>query len=179
MPHRSVAFTICALLCVLLAVPSVVIAQQAPEAGAPVLRGRVVDAYGAAVPDVLVTVHRPGTSPVTTRTDTAGAFSVRGLGTDPYTVVVEKAGFRPARVEWTPAARRELEIVLEVEGVDESVTVTAAMPAGAVESTFKLPSTLHETPRSVTVVGSERIREQDFQYVNDLLNYVPGMSINS
>ena len=173
MPYRSVPFATSLLLCLLLAAPSLGLAQE------PSVRGRVVDAYGAAVPDALVTVKRAGRPPVTTTTDAAGAFSVPSLGPGSHAVAVEKPGFRPARASWTASAGADLEVVLEVEGVDESVTVTAATSAGAVESTLKLPSTLHETPRSVTVVGSERIREQDFQYVNDVLNYVPGMAVNS
>ncbi|MEJ7709060.1 MAG: TonB-dependent receptor plug domain-containing protein [Pyrinomonadaceae bacterium] len=49
----------------------------------------------------------------------------------------------------------------------------------AVETTLKLPTTLHETPRSLTIIDAARIREQNFKYVNDALAYVPGISVNS
>ena len=74
MPYRSVPFAVATVLCLLLAAPSLALAQE------PALRGRVVDAYGAAVPDALVTVKRAGRAPVTTTTDDAGTFSVPSLG---------------------------------------------------------------------------------------------------
>ena len=47
------------------------------------------------------------------------------------------------------------------------------------DSVLKLPTTLHELPRSVTVVGSDRMREENLRSVNDTLAYVPGMTVNS
>ncbi|ACB77828.1 TonB-dependent siderophore receptor [Opitutus terrae] len=40
---------------------------------------------------------------------------------------------------------------------------------------FKLPVTLHETPRSVTVLDRVRIREQNFVRLEDTFRYVPGV----
>jgi iron complex outermembrane receptor protein len=47
------------------------------------------------------------------------------------------------------------------------------------DTTLKLPTTLHETPRSVTVMDSERIREQNFRTPVDTFYYTPGVFPNS
>ena len=44
---------------------------------------------------------------------------------------------------------------------------------------MKLPVSIHETPRSVSVVGETRIREQNFRQVSDIITYVPGITPNS
>jgi len=53
--------------------------------------------------------------------------------------------------------------------------------AGNVEDStvLKLPTTLHETPRSVSVVDAERIREQNFRTPVDTFYYTPGVFPNS
>ena len=63
--------------------------------------------------------------------------------------------------------------------VSETVTIVMDSAEAAVESTLKLPISVHETPRSVSVIGSERIKEQNFKQVSDILNYVPGTTQNS
>lgn len=46
-------------------------------------------------------------------------------------------------------------------------------------TTLKLPTTLHETPRSVSVIEAERIREQNFRTPVDTFYYTPGVFANS
>lgn len=46
-------------------------------------------------------------------------------------------------------------------------------------TSLKLPATLHETPRSVTVIDAERIRDQNFRTPVDTLYYTPGVFPNS
>lgn len=46
-------------------------------------------------------------------------------------------------------------------------------------SAFKIPMRLHETPRSLTVMDAERIRDQDFRTLAATLNYAPGIFMNS
>ena len=49
-----------------------------------------------------------------------------------------------------------------------------------VDSTpLKLPTTLHETPRSVSVIDADRIREQNFRTPVDTFYYTPGVFPNS
>jgi iron complex outermembrane receptor protein len=47
------------------------------------------------------------------------------------------------------------------------------------DTTLKLPLTLHETPRSVSVIEAERIREQNFRTPVDTFYYTPGVFPNS
>jgi iron complex outermembrane receptor protein len=46
-------------------------------------------------------------------------------------------------------------------------------------TTLKLPTTLHETPRSISVIEAERIREQNFRTPVDTFYYTPGVFANS
>lgn len=65
---------------------------------------------------------------------------------------------------------------------DVLVTGTAEKPAGGNvvdATTLKLPQTLHETPRSVTVIDAEQIREQNFRTIVDTFYYTPGITPNA
>ncbi|MDB5106538.1 MAG: TonB-dependent siderophore receptor [Fibrobacteres bacterium] len=56
----------------------------------------------------------------------------------------------------------------------------AASPGDGIDNTaFKIPMSLHETPRSLTVLGAERLREQNFRTVAQTMAYIPGLAINS
>lgn len=68
-------------------------------------------------------------------------------------------------------------VTLEPAGLTDLITVEAVAPAGS--TAYKLPATLHETPRSLTIIDSARMREQDFHSVPDALAYVPGIFVNS
>ncbi|MFT3868031.1 MAG: TonB-dependent receptor [Nibricoccus sp.] len=49
----------------------------------------------------------------------------------------------------------------------------------AVDTTVqKLPTTVKDTPRSLSVIDSSRMREQDFQVGSDLLFWIPGINTN-
>jgi iron complex outermembrane receptor protein len=62
----------------------------------------------------------------------------------------------------------------------DTLEVTASQPSSPVESTpLKLPVSLHETPRSVTVIDAARIREQNFRTPVDTFYYTPGIFPNS
>ena len=54
------------------------------------------------------------------------------------------------------------------------------MPSRTVDATaLKLGASLRETPRSLTVMNSERIKEQNFTNANSTFNYTPGVFGNS
>lgn len=57
----------------------------------------------------------------------------------------------------------------------ESLDVSGARPLAQDTTTLKFPVTLHETPRSVTVLNSLRIQEQNFVRLEDTFRYVPGV----
>lgn len=56
-----------------------------------------------------------------------------------------------------------------------ALEVTADRPQVIDTTAFKLPITLHETPRSVSVFDASRFLEQDFRTLNDTYRYVPGI----
>jgi iron complex outermembrane receptor protein len=69
-----------------------------------------------------------------------------------------------------------------VQSLPDVVVKGEEKPSGGnvVDDTIlKLPTTLHETPRSVTVMDSERIREQNFRTPVDTFYYTPGVFPNS
>ena len=96
-----------------------------------------------------------------------------------YLLTVVKAGFAPASrsVVVLPGRSLAVPVTLAPQGLSESVTVVGEAFVEA--SVLKLPTTLRELPRSVTVVGSDRMREENLRSVNDTLAYVPGMTVNS
>jgi len=62
----------------------------------------------------------------------------------------------------------------------DKFTVVATQPVSPVDSTaLKLPTPLHETPRSVTIIDYDRIRDQDFQTLESTFRYVPGVFSNA
>lgn len=69
-----------------------------------------------------------------------------------------------------------------VKSLPDVVVKAEETPAGGNvvdDTTLKLPTTLHETPRSVSVVDAERIREQNFRTPVDTFYYTPGVFPNS
>lgn len=64
---------------------------------------------------------------------------------------------------------------------DVVVTGQGKVSSGNVEdvTALKLPTTLHETPRSVSVIEAEQIREQNFRTPVDTFYYTPGVFANS
>lgn len=60
----------------------------------------------------------------------------------------------------------------------EAYEVTGTRLEPSDTTALKLSTRLIDTPRSVTVIDSSRIREQDFQSGSDLLLWVPGINTN-
>jgi iron complex outermembrane receptor protein len=148
-----------------------------PASGA--LRGSVTDQNGAFVVGARITLRREASAAVEREalTGDAGDFAFDALRPGAYTLEVSAQGFRAAERRVTVGTPpQNLSLTLEAAPFSESVTVSEA--DSAVETTLRLPVTLRETPRSVTVIGSERIREQNFRQVPDVLAYA-NMTANS
>jgi iron complex outermembrane recepter protein len=163
------------LLLLLLSSPQTLSAQSVSGA----LRGTITDQTGAVVVGARLTLRRAGSATVEREalTGDGGDFTFDGLRPGDYTLEASAQGFRAAaqRVA-VGAAKQDLKLTLEAAPFSESVTVSES-DAG-VETTLRLPVTLRETPRSVTVVGSARVREQNFKQVPDVLAYA-NMTANS
>ncbi len=104
-----------------------------PRAGA--LRGSVLDPDGRAVVDAALILRNEATGAVkTTVTDARGQFSVTDLASGTYTVEVAVPGFdivRRSNVSVPDGGATDLAIRLTVANINESVTVSAALPAAA------------------------------------------------
>lgn len=113
------------LLLTLVAVLSAAPLDSGPAA-VPLVRGHVADSQGAAVPGATVSAANDAGFQRETATDVRGDFE---LPLDPgiYTVRVALDGFTTTsqRVTAGHGLTERLEIVLQVAGLSEAVTVTA------------------------------------------------------
>ena len=147
-----------------------------------VIHGMVVDSSQAPIPGVLVTATLDGEpGQVSVTTDARGEFSLP-LKSGQYSVRVHVDGFRDAeqRLAEGPASAVPARFVLQVAGVREAVTVTAARgyQVPAITSATKTPTALLDVPQSVTVVTSELIKDQMMMSVGDVMRYVPGVMVH-
>src|SRR5262245_35592357 len=99
-----------------------------PNAGG--IRGVVTDSTNSALPGVTVTLSRAAHTDRVVITDEQGAFAFLALEPGRYAVTVSLAGFRPTTspVTITAGATVALSLRLEVDGIAETVTVTAVSP---------------------------------------------------
>jgi iron complex outermembrane receptor protein len=78
----------------------------------------------------------------------------------------------PARVWAAESESDERQQLAAVEVSDTRPRLTDA-------TALKLPVSLHETPRSLSILDGLRFREQDFRSLNDTYRYVPGVFARS
>jgi len=95
------------------------------------ISGQVSDATGAAVPNCAVTATNAQTGlKRSVTTSDSGLYVFAGLSEGTYTVRAQKEGFRPTEqtgVVLDAGTRRSIDFRLEVGGLAESVTVSAAV----------------------------------------------------
>ncbi len=144
------------------------------------IQGRVLDPMRAPIAGARVTavLDNQGSGP-SMLTDQRGEFT---LAVDPgrYTVTVVAAGFLQVTQNVDPlqdgAVSREF--VLQIAGVQESVTVSAAdgYRVPAISSATRTPTSLLNVPQSVTIVTEELIKDQLMMSIGDVVRYVPGIT---
>ncbi|QHN02900.1 TonB-dependent receptor plug [Granulicella sp. WH15] len=127
--HRIIrSFVAPAVLAVTLSVGGVghMLAQAAIGGG---LRGAIVDASGASIPDATIVLKSTGTGAVhTLKASSAGLFSVRDIDPGVYSMSVTSPGFqekRFAQVTFVLNEIRELNVTLSAGSVSEVVEVQA------------------------------------------------------
>ncbi|MBI3264481.1 MAG: TonB-dependent receptor [Acidobacteria bacterium] len=148
--------------------PGVVFAQQQAA-----INGKVLDPAGLPLPGATITVTEPATG--FTRTVASaqnGAYEIRNLTPGTYSITVEMSGFTTlTRSDLTLRAGAELTLdyKLQLAGVQEAVTVTAAAPL--VERTNnRIGGTL--TGKEIEDVPS------NFRNFTALTQLIPGMTPN-
>jgi catecholate siderophore receptor len=150
--------------------------QSASQA---VVRGRVLDASGAAIAGAHVTVtsDRSG-APASAVTNQRGEFEMP-LIPGGYTVRVSANGFVEAsrRVTLTQGTATSAEFTLVVAGIQEAVSVDAAIgySVPAVSSATKTTTPLRDVPQAVSVVSSALIADQRMSSMADVARYMPGV----
>lgn len=93
------------------------------------LRGRVLDADGATVPDATVTLRRVGTNEQQQVTTTVDGFSFNRASPAVYELSAEKAGFDRVSIELVLTVNDAItrDLVLPVAGATETVQVSATI----------------------------------------------------
>lgn len=137
----------------------------------------VTDSSGAPVPNAYLYLRGPVDRETTTGTEGESQFV--GLRRGDYQVTVEKSGFerglRRLHLDGEPV---RLEIAIAPAPVRQSVDVVASVDLAA-ESVEKLPGSLQDSARAVTLIGQEELRRRNLRNVPELLAFIPGMSLNS
>ncbi|OYT71368.1 MAG: hypothetical protein CFK52_08380, partial [Chloracidobacterium sp. CP2_5A] len=150
--------TLCALWAALLAGSAVA------QLGA--VRGRVCDEQGSPVPNATIVLQgRDASVRLTTTSGADGGYAFEGLAGRDYLVEVEASGFARAtrRVTVGDAA----DITLRIEGVADTVVVTAA---GA-------PQAVDEVSKAVTVIDRQEILDRNEFALYEILRVAPGIQI--
>lgn len=170
-------------LSLLLALAGTLVLCQAQTAGLQsTLRGKVLDPNRAAVVGATVVAEgkreQDKTNAFTAVSDQNGEFTLR-LPPGEYLVKVSAGGFE--EMSRTVTVEREaavLEVLLQVAGTNLNVAVSdvANYQTEAVGSATRTQTPLRDIPQAITVVSKEQIRDQSFQSIADVINYVPGIT---
>lgn len=141
------------------------------------ISGTITDQTGAAISGAHIVLK--GVIDRDAYTDNNGRYNFSSLRSGEYQMVIEKTGFAPVQRKFTfDGTGVALNLTLSPAGVTEVVNIVDNDVAA--EGLMKLPgATLHNTPRAVTIIDSEQIKQRNLRSVPEFLNYIPGMSANS
>jgi catecholate siderophore receptor len=172
-----------ALILLLALTMATVCSAQLPLLTTPLgstLKGHVLDQNRAPLAGATIIVTKADGSAVASVTTNQNGEFVLALAAGEYTVKVVMSGFSDAieSVRLEQSAPASLEVILQVAGVSSSVTVVAVdgYQTEAIASATKTLTPLRDTPQSISVVTQEQIKDQSFQSVSDIVNYIPGIS---
>ena len=150
------------------------------QASISVLKGLVTDENGDVIPNARLVLRDAVGSSRETTSDDNGAFTFGEIPHGKYELSVTKENFALVRktIELN-GENADAQLTLAAGTVDAVVTVVMDSADAAVDETLKSGLSIHETPRSVNSIGSQRMLEQNFRQVSDVINYVPGTFQNS
>lgn len=166
MVRATVGALMCGALLIGIAVPS-----QAQQKSQGRISGTVKDESQANVGGAQVSlVHAHEAVMRTTFTDAAGSFVIDNLSAGSYELEVTQTGFERYRTAVTvmPGDTSELSIVLQINAVNEEVTVTAE--AGQVSDARKLA-------QSVNVIDDREILERGTEVVAQVVDEEQGVNL--
>jgi outer membrane receptor protein involved in Fe transport len=151
-----------------LALPVTALAQQTTGA----IAGRVIDDQDAAIPGTVVTATSPVTGLVrATMADENGLYRLAALPVGRYTVAATQqsfARFERGDIVVNVGQTRDLDIILRVAALAETITVTAELPI--------LPVTSSAVGQVVDTARIERLPLNGRQFAN-LAATVPGVGL--
>jgi vitamin B12 transporter len=140
--------------------------------GATSLKVRVTDPQSKPVPGAAIQIFQQDSTALAKGTTTdAGQFTFEGIPGGSFLVEVQKDEFRTATVsvQVERGNMKDLDVPLEVAGVNQTVLVTAAGVA-QVET---------EISKAVSVVEEEEIQARNATQLSDIVRYTPGLQVRN
>lgn len=159
-------------LAVLSALISAAPILKARDASEVILRGRVLDSSGAAVPAVSVEVSRAASAWRTSaQSGIAGDFQLIVPSSGEYKLLVRHPGFSAKQIDVTasPGAPAELRIELRPAALPQEILVTSGLIAAT-------PEVVSRTPGSVEVVEPEALAQSRVFSFDEALRKVSGLN---
>jgi catecholate siderophore receptor len=149
------------------------IAEPAPVTFA----ARVVDPLDAPLAGASVVAVCGSASVPATETDARGAFTLELPG-GRCTVTIAFEGFATmvVPVDTADGDQHLRHFVLQIAGLQESVSVAAVATAIDVTAATKTATPLRDVPQSVTVVPQAMIKDQLMTSIGQVVQYVPGIA---
>jgi len=137
----------------------------------PMLSGRIQDAQGASIEGAEVRLYRQETGAFRNAVSTAsGEYRFERMEPGNLVLEVRKDGFRTATLFVNLGHENTTnDVTLQIQGVNQSVVVTAAGEA----------QTLDQVSKATSVVSHEEIVNRDSRSVSDILTTVPGILIRN
>lgn len=150
--------------------------SQAAQTGR--IKGTVKDARtGEPLPGVSITIEGTRLGAVT---GVGGTYQILNVQPGVYTLTASLIGHeKVSRPKVSVRAGEAASVLLFLQNAAVSLEGIEVVGRKLDQTTLKLPVSLHETPRSVTVIDAARIREQNFTTLASTFNYVPGVFVNS
>jgi iron complex outermembrane receptor protein len=155
---------------------------KAQESRGVIVTGTVLDATGAAIPGAHLALRdTQGKIAASALSNAEGNFTLPGIAVGSYMLQAESRRFQPAArniVVLTSSDTTAIRIVLEVEGVQQSVTVTAVSAYAAVDASAgtRITIPLMETPLTVQVIPAQMIADQQNVALVDAITNVSGVA---
>jgi hypothetical protein len=150
-----------------LTIPSLAFAQTS---GAGAIRGYVHDEQGGALPGAVVTATSPdAATPVTTVTDNDGYYRLLNVTPGVYSVTAELQGFAKfvrANVEMRAGLTINVDIVLKIGALTETVNVTSDTPLLETKAAVQAVNVSGELQQSVPLAAR--------RHWSEFLRFTPG-----
>jgi catecholate siderophore receptor len=142
-----------------------------------IFAGHVVDPMGAPLAGAAVTAICGGAEVPAITTDQKGQFAL-DLPPGRCTVTIAFEGFvaAVATVDALETGHDSRQFTLQIAGVQEAVSVSAAAHAVDVNTATKTVTPLRDVPQSVTVVPQAMMRDQLMTSIGQVVQYVPGIA---